>query len=87
MTNNDNQVWWMDKKGRLRSKKDYLYADIKGNNEKVGTQVIAWEGNNSINQMWTVEDDKSKSNLNGMIMQMYSDKTIHSGKARGIRNF
>ena len=62
MTNNDNQVGWRDKKGRLRSKKDWLYADIKGNNEKVGTQVIAWEGNN-------VEDEKIKSNLNGMVMQ------------------
>ena len=59
----------MDLQGYLQSDNNGLVADVEGVNKNPGAQVIAMEKNNDINQLWTYEDGRLISNLNGLAME------------------
>ena len=72
LSNNDNQTWKMDAKGRIKSRSG-LVADISGSNKDSGADVVAWTSHSGINQLWSFEDGFIKSNLNGLVLQVEAD--------------
>ena len=69
LSNNDNQAWKIDMKGRIKSRTG-LVADISGSKKDVGAEVLAWTSHGGINQLWSFEDGFIKSNLNGLVLEV-----------------
>ena len=71
----DNQLWKMDRMGRLICKSD-LVADISGENKEPGAKVVGWSSHGGKNQQWTFKDGQLKSNLNNLAMKLNSRNEV-----------